>query len=435
MSGALNVQGWNLSRELWPQGEIYEEVLDSSPTLGTMAKDTSFGELARHIAVGTGMPQGVGTKFEIAKGNKSPATASQFRMLPKTLYVVISLDGLLLRQAKVKGHEGMIVEPYARESKLAIQQWKNEQSTYIFGNGGGVLGQIDATSTLTTNTFKLKDINNIRHFQQGMWLNFSATDGTEVPLLGPRSNRVYITNIFRHGPLKGTIVTNATTASGGLAAAIPGILNGDFIFRDGIYGDVIPGLNAWLPRADPGQNDPVTGIAIPGTFLGVDRTPDPSALAGIRFDATRMTILDGLIGSASAVVDSRGNPDLAVISTADWNLMRIQTSGAGVLTRTLMPAAAIDKYRPGLSYRAFEIEGPNGPIQVLADPWCPVGRGYMLMQETWTYLCVGELVQLTGDPLRTEDMADAGESRFVGDGTPYCEAPLFNSTIQFSPNA
>jgi hypothetical protein len=431
MAGTLNQNTWNLSKELWPQNKIVDEVLDASPAFGTITKDTSFGELARHIAVGNGLPQGVGTKFEIAKGNKSPSTAEAFRMVEKTLYVVISLDGVLLRKARVKGHEGMIVDPYARESKLAIQQYKNEQSTYFFGNGGGSLGKIDGLSTMTGNTIKLANPSDIRHFQKRMWINLAASDGTESPLQSARTGRVKILRIYQHGPLKGTIVTEEAN----IALAIGGATNADFIFRDGIYGDVIPGYNAWLPRADPGQADPVTGITVPSTFLGVDRSTDPSGLAGIRYDARRETIFDGIMGAASAIVDSRGNPDLCIISTLDWNKMRIETSGAGTLTRTLMPAAAIDKYRPGLSYQAFIIEGPGGPIKVLADPWCTTGRGLVLSQETWTYLCVDELVQLMGDPLRTEELADAAESRFVGDGTPYCDAPLYNATIQFADGA
>lgn len=430
MAAALT-QGWNLSKELWPQNSIYDEVLDSSPAFGTIQKDTSFGELARHIAVGTGMPQGVGTRFEIAKGNKSPSSAEQFRMVEKTLYVVISLDGLLLRKSRVKGHAGMIVEPYARESKLAIQQWKNENSTYFFGNGGGSLGKVDGASTMTGNTFKLANVNDIRHFQQRMYLNLATSDGSEVPLLAAKAGRVKVLKVYYHGPLKGTIVTEEAN----IAASIPGAANTDFIFRDGIYGDVIPGYNAWMPRVDPGQTDPVTGVVVPASFLGVDRSNNPSGLAGIRYDGTKETIFNAIYGAATAIVDSRGNPDKVIISTNDFNKLRIETSGAGTLTRTLAPAAAIGKYMPGLSYQAFTIQGPSGPIDVLPDPWCPTGRGYMVMSETWTYLCVGDLVTLTGDPLRTEDQADASESRFVGDGTPYCEAPLYNATIQFAAGA
>lgn len=428
MATPLNQGTWNLSRELWPQNDIYDEVLDSSPAFGTITKDPSFGELFRHIAVGTGMPQGVGTRFEIAKGNQSPSRAEQFKMAEKTLYVVISLDGITIRKSKVKGHEGMIVEPYTRESRLAIQQWKNEQSTYFFGNGGGSLGKGDGAWTITGNTVKLANINDIRHFQEKMYLNFASSDGTESPLGAARNGRVRIQKIYYHGPLKGTMVMDEAN----IQAVVSGVANTDFIFRDGIYGDVIPGYQAWLPRADPGQNDPVTGIAIPGTFLGVDRTNNPSALAGIRYDGTKETIFNAIYGAATAVVDSRGNPDKCVISTNDYNKMRIEMSGAGTLTRTIAPAASIGKYRPGLSYQAFTIDGPSGPIDILPDPWCPTGRGYMLQSETWTYLCVGELVQLTGDPLRTVEGADAGESRFVGDGTPYCEAPLYNATIQFA---
>src|SRR5574342_425035 len=103
--------GYNLGRELWPQKSIYDTILKEAPTLGKMPKDTGFYEDIRHIAVGTGSPQGVGPVFPTAKGNKSPSTAKQFAITAKTYYALFSISGRLMRQAK--GDQALIVKPYA----------------------------------------------------------------------------------------------------------------------------------------------------------------------------------------------------------------------------------------------------------------------------------------------------------------------------------
>ena len=105
--------GWNLGRELWPQTSIYDLILMQSPTLARLPKDTGFYEDIRHIAVGTGSPQGAGALFGTAKANKSASLAKQFALTAKTYYILFSITGRLMRQAK--GDKALIVKPYARE--------------------------------------------------------------------------------------------------------------------------------------------------------------------------------------------------------------------------------------------------------------------------------------------------------------------------------
>lgn len=432
MPSALQSVTWNLGRELWPQTDIYEELLKESPFLGMVKKDTSFGEDVRHIAVGTGMPQGAGPVFQTAKGNKTASLADVFQIRAKTYYSVFSILGRLLRQAKID--KAVIVKPYARESKNAILQWKRDISAYLFGNGGGSIGAFDPTylsgAFLSGQTFKLKDTSKIRFFQRNMKLN-TAT-GNDGTLAGTaNTGSMTIAKIVKSGPNKGVI----TIQESSIAAAISGATINDFLFRDGVFANVPNGLLSWLPRADPNTSDPVTGFTVPGTFLGVDRTVDTEAYAGIRVDGTHAGgVFQAGMLAASALVDSSATPDLWIMSTTEWNNMRIEQSVAGTLVYTTTPASGVGKYEPGMDYECFVIKGPRGDIRVLADPDCPVGRSFMLMQETWTLASTGELVSLIESPMMEENQ-DSWESRFVGDLELYTEAPGFNATIQHSATA
>lgn len=423
MTTALRSVVWNLGKELWPQTDIYEELLKESPFLGRLNKDTTFAEDVRHLAVGTGMPQGTGPVFQTAKGNKTASLADVFQIRAKTYYAIFSIEGRLMRQAKQK--KAVIVDPYVRESRNAILQWKRDISAFLFGNGGGSIGQMAAGTTLTGNSFFLRDTSKVRFFQRNMKLTFAtATDGSIAGSVN--SGSVTILAISKSGPNKGKI----TIAETSLVAAIPAITTNDYIFREGVYGNVVNGLQAWLPRGDPGTNDPVNGLAVPGTFLGVDRTTDTEAYAGIRVDGTKAGgILQAGKIAASALVDSSATPNLWIMSTTEWNQFSTEISGAGTLTYQTMPASGIGTYKPGMSYEAITFKGPRGDIKVLADPDCPTGRSYMLQEDTWKLASTGELVALQEGQMM-EEFADSWESRFVGDLELQCEAPGFNATIQ-----
>lgn len=425
---ALTSVTWNLGRELWPQNDIYEELLKESPFIGRVKKDTSFGEDVRHIVVGTGMPQGVGPVFELAKGDKSPSLADQFQIRAKTYYALFSIQGRLMRQAKID--KAVIVKPYARESRNAILQWKRDISAFMYGNGGGAIGQLAVATNLATNTFVLRDVSKIRFFQRGMRLSTAtANDGT----IAGNANTGFMTifSISKSGPNKGTIVIAETS----IAVAIPGATVNDFIFRHGVFGNVINGLSAWIPRGDPGTNDPVTGLAIPATFLGAPRTLDTEAYAGFRIDGRNAgSIKQAGMVAASALVDSGALPDLWLMSTTEWNKLVVELSAPGQLVYTTTPATGVGTYKPGMDYQAITVKGPRGDIKVLADPDCPTGRSYMLQEDTWTLGSTGELVSLIESPMM-EEFADSWESRFVGDLELWCEAPGYNATIQHATGA
>lgn len=400
--------GYNLGRELWPQKSIYDLVLKEAPTLGKIPKDTSFYEDIRHIAVGTGSPQGVGPVFTTAKQNKTASLAKQFALTAKTYYALFSISGRLMRQAK--GDQALIVKPYARESRNAINQWKRDMSAFLFGNGGGAMGQISSTSNVSTNVITLADTNNVRFFEDGMVLNTASTDGTSGSI---RSGRVTVTGVKRSGANKGQITVDQVWSAG-----IPTVATSDYIFREGVFGNVINGIPAWITDSDPSAT----------LFNGVDRSLSPEKLAGFRVDGTTYTVLNALLLGAGAVHDAGGSVDVAILSTTDWQNLRNELTSAGSLIMQASPAAGIGSYKPGLSYQAIKLQGPSGVIDVLAEPDQKTGRAHLLTTETWSLASTGEMVSLIEGPMM-EDAADAWESRFVGDLELYCEAPYYNAVV------
>lgn len=409
--GIAQSSTYNLARSLWPQNSIYDILLKESVTLGLIPKDTSFSEKKRFIDVGSGAPQGVGPVFSTAKANKSASVADEFGITPFSYYSVFSIEGRLMRQAKAAGNKALLVAPLARESKNAINQWKRDISAFLHGNGGGALSQMDGASDMTGAVITLKDITKIRFFDRNMSLTTASTDGTSGAV---NAGKVTVKAVNRR---LGTITINEASCVG----AMPAVVNTHYLLREGVFGNVLQGFDAWVPASDPTAT----------LFNGVDRSVDTERLGGIRVDATGKTPLVAAQMAAGAVYDSHGNPDLYILNTQDWQNLRNDLQSAGSLRYTQAPAAPIGKFKPGMKYDAIEIMGPGGSFKVVADADAPLGVGKMLQTDTWTLASTGELVSMIGDGQMQEEAADAFESRFVGDLNMYTEAPGYNARVIF----
>jgi len=164
--------------------------------------------------------------------------------------------------------------------------------------------------------------------------------------------------------------------------------------------------------------------------LGVDRSEDTDLLGGIRIDATKKTPRAAAKAAANAVYDLGGNPNLYLLSTADWAALEADLDSAGSLMRTQVAASPMGSMNFGMSYEALKLMGPAGPIAVVATPNCPVGVGRMLTKETWVLGCMGELLHPI-DQNEVEDAADAKEFRMIGDVDFYSECPGWNARVAF----
>jgi hypothetical protein len=421
--GALKSPDWGLGRELWPQNSIYEVVIQNGPTLGMLPKDGTFGETIRHIALGTDIPQGVGADFSDAKGNKTGSLASLFQFSAMSYYSIFSIQNKLIEQAKI--NEATIVKPYARESKNALLAWTRDMSAFIFGNGGGAFGKGDGhnggTFLATEKTIVLADPSRARFFHRGMKVQLSATDGTSGSV---KAGALTVAGVEDDLDSNAGIITFVEN----VLDVIPNALTSDYLFRRSNFGQVITGFDGWIPKSRPGTS------GVPATLFGLDRTLNSRQLSGFRLNAPNLTIYESGMKMATALVNAGAKPDTWIMNTSDWNVFRSQLEGAGNLVRTTAPSSGIGDWKPGLTYDAIKLFGPKGEVKTVADPDCPAGRSYMLQMDTWSLASIGPMVRLV-DGERTEEFADAKESRFAGWNQVQCEAPGYNGTIQHATGA
>jgi hypothetical protein len=421
---AATFTAYGLTRSLWPQKSIYEEILKNSPVLGLIRKDTNFSERVRYIDVGIGAPQGVGANFGDAKRFKTASRSVEFGVSTTTYYGNFSIDGKLYRVAKYTGNKALIVDPMTRDSKNLMTQIKNDLSTFIHGNGGGALGRMTAGSAPTSSaTITLASGADVRRIDVGMALQTSAADGTSGSI-----NNGYVTVASIGGTETApTITVDQSTWQAGIA----GVAASDYIFRAGAVGTgaggdgLLDGFESWCPSH--------TGS--PGTFKGVNRNTYANKLAGQCLVGTAMSPRQRIMRASRLQADVGGASGRLVyaMSTRQWENLYNELANANALRMTKAPAQAIGKISTGVEYDAIEIMGAGGKLDVVADPWMPDNVERLLNMDAWTLASTGELVHwddgANPDNPMLEDSADAREIRAVGDMVLYCEAPWYQVRV------
>ena len=366
MPAAL-VSTYKLIRNLWPREAIVEQIYKASPLVGTFKKDTNFGEKIRFVSVGVSPPQGLGGAFGVTKQYKTASTAEEFQVQLTSYFGNFSLGGDIYRRAKFTGNKGLLKDPMERESKGIMKQAKNDFSSFIHGNGGGVLGRIKSDSTLASQVINLDKGADMRRIVKGMTLWASTADGTSGSML---DGFVTVSKVGGTSSVP-TVTVSQSTWSG----AITGLTTTSYLFRAGTHGSgstsfagdagsgVIKGLDAWCPSHS----------GSPGSFLSADRDAAPYQLAGIPLSLTTKSPRQRIMLAAQAQADSGGSDGrlVYVLNTSNWVDLYHELSAANMLHLTKAPSAPMGGIKVGVEYDAIKMVGPNGPIDVVADPYAP----------------------------------------------------------------
>ena len=410
MPAPATFSGYKLIRDLWPQKSIYDEIVEGSPSVGLISKDTNFGERIRYIGVGTSGPQGIAGTFGPAKEFKNASTAEEFQVQKRSIYGNFSIEGLLWRTYEFTGNKAIIVDPMARESRLMFRNMRNDIAAALHGDGTGAIGRMTSGSTPAASaTITLDTGSDQRKFSRKMALHTSPNTSNTNP------NPGFVIINQKGGTLSApTIVVESAT----WAAGIPGVAASDYIFRAGTYNNVLfQGFDAWFPNH----------AGSPTAFLNVTRANDAFALAGWLVDGTRMTPRQRILRASVVMADGFGRMTHYMQSTRNWEMLANELEAAGRLKLSKVPAANVGTMKLGVTYEGIEMVGPQGPITIVADPFMPdtVERGFNL--ETLKIASLGDLIHwdkgATPEAPMLEDAADSREVRSVGDAAFYSEAP------------
>ncbi len=423
-------------KELYTDDKEYMKdlVYKENPFLALVPKNESpDGFAGKYIPVPLeyGTPQGRSHTFTNAQNQQTATQLASFFVYVIEDYQLVTITNLLMEQTKTNA--GAFVDAAKLQMDGGFRNITNNIAFELFGDGTATRGISAASSSQTGAspnivTIPLTNPQQIVAFEVGMLLVASATSGGAIGTTG-----INVTGVNRStGVITGqgiTLATGATVASLDSTWAI-----GSGLAYITVYGDLptagatstssylaLSGLAAWIPTSDPASND---------SFWGVNRSADPTRLAGCRFNAQSYTIEEGMTQALAFLNREGGKPDLAVMDFASYASL-VNALGAKV------QYVQVNHDEVEVAFEGITFQSAYGRVTVLADRSCPPQTCYLLTMNTFKLRSLGKVPHILTygmeglEGLRVGN-ADALEIRIGYYGNLICSAPGWNCVVSLS---
>ena len=297
----------------------------------------------------------------------------------------------------------------------------------LFGSGTATRGvstaaMVSPSTAVGATIIPISNANQIVAFEVGMTLVSSLTDGA-----APSADFVTITGVDRaNGIITGTSSVFPLSADWSVTSGAAGYLS--------VMGDIpatgalstgsflaLSGLAAWLPVTTPSNVD---------NFWGVNRSADPTRLAGLRYNAQAYTIEEGMTNALAFANREGAKPDMCIMDFASYAAL-VNALGAKV------QYVQVKHDEVEVAFDGITFQSAYGKITVLADRSCPPQTAYVLTINTWKLRSLGKVPHILTygmeglEGLRVGN-ADALEIRIGYYGNLICSAPGWNMVVQLS---
>lgn len=416
-------------KELYTDDKEYMKdlVYKENPFLALVPKNESpDGFAGKYIPVPLeyGTPQGRSHTFANAQNQQTATSLASFFVFVIEDYQLVTITNLLMEQTK--SNAGAFVDAAKLQMDGGFRNITNNIAFELFGSGTATRGIISSAGLTTSGSttavsFLLSNPQTVVSFEVGMLLVASATDGG-----APSTDTISITGVDRSsGLISGTSSTahssdlSANWAAGGFVT-VSGDLPSAGATSTGSF-LALSGLAAWIPTASPASND---------SFWGVNRSADPTRLAGCRFNAQSYTIEEGITNSLAFLNREGGKPDLCIMDFASYAAL-VNALGAKV------QYVQVKHDEVEVAFEGITFQSAYGRVTVLADRSCPPQTAYLLTMSTWKLRSLGKVPHILTygmeglEGLRVGN-ADALEIRIGYYGNLICSAPGFNCVVQLS---
>lgn len=416
-------------KELYTNDKEYMKdlVYKENPFLALVPKDESpDGFAGKYIPVPLeyGTPQGRSHSFSNAQNQQTATALVSFFVYVIEDYQLVTITNLLMEQTKTNA--GAFVDAAKLQMDGGFRNITNNIAFELFGDGTATRGSSSAESsqngTVAGGTIlPLTNANQIVQFEVGMLLVASSTPGG-----APSADTVVITSVDRaNGVIRGTASDASLASEWAIGTGIAYLSVAGDIPASGASSTssylALSGLAAWIPSEDPAQDD---------SFWGVNRSADPTRLAGCRYDASSMTIEEGMTNALAFLNREGGKPDLCVMDFASYAAL-VNALGAKV------QYVQVNHDEVEVAFEGITFQSAYGRVTVLADRSCPPQTAYLLTMNTFKLRSLGKVPHILTygmeglEGLRVGN-ADALEIRIGYYGNLICSAPGWNCVVQLS---
>ena len=384
-----------LLKEMYKGNRLEDAFMRKMPFLAVIPKDT--GMMGRKQMVPIVYSEGTGRSNTFAQAqayDASPSTdAWELNHINSYGYGTIAGDAMDFS----KSSAGAVIPKLKLLVDTRLHQMAKHLNITLFRDGNGAIGTDDGTWTSPGKSITLSDPYEISNFEVGMELKTGTAHGS------PDTGSTTIESINRS--------TGTLTSDTAIDSDISAFATGDYIYPigdayDGSSYKVVHGLSYWVPSSAPSDS----------TF-GIDRSLD-SRLGGLRLDASSYpTVEEAILTAASECEIQQGSPDLFVLHPKQFIRM-VKELGSRVRYER-MQAQGSKGASARVGFSSIVVDAPSGPINVLADPFCPSLYGWCLEKSKCRLYSNGKWpkwISEDGSKLLRLSADDGFEFRLVGRG-------------------
>lgn len=358
----------------------------------------------------SGNAPGVSGGFSAAQANAGVSSGDQFAAPEQKYYGVLQLERTVLMGTNV----GTMAWQQARQQEAAsvLRSVGQMLAIHLYGSGTGALGQRSG-ALINTNTVQLATIDDAKKFFRNMVVQANSAAS------GAGTVRAGTTTVVGRDLALGQVTLL-------LAASITSFTAGDYLANNGDWAAPGPmGLAGWIPPT----------AETSGTFFGVSRFNFPDLLQGQRLVGTSATSIprsEAVRRLSADIQFANGQADTAYVHTRQWEAMATEAG-----SRVYRESGGSAEF----GFKRIFVKGAGGDIEVLPDPYCPLGFGWVVDSSTWAYRHAGATEDAAPIQLVTEDLdggflrmasEDGFEFRWATYGNLICYAPAWNGVFQMS---
>lgn len=395
-----------ITKILYPGGKLPDANYKQNVLGAMMNKATDFKGESRVVALQTEWPQGISADFPTALASLAQSSFSKFTVTRVEYFGIARVTGQALRA--VEGDTGALVDLWKNEIDKVSKNVTRQLGIFGYKSGTGSLSAIDSASTVASATITVSPTSAIVFYAVGMRVQATSSDGGAL-----RGGGAAVT-ISAIDIDAGTL----TTAGGNWSTQIAGLTaSTDYLNRAG------DAQNAGTALVPVGAEGWVVGGSSPGTLFGLSRNSNPVKLSGQSYNATGTPYTDVVVEMAARVAAVGGEAgDKLFCHPRDLANWKKQLDGKVQYNRSEVASKVT-----GLSFKALQVEGANGTIDVLADINCPRNKAFLMNMDNWKLHSLGPAPHIldydSNEFLRVSN-ADAYEVRVGFYGNYWCDGPI-----------
>ncbi len=386
-----------------------ESLVLQSPLLAIMPKDTNGAGVSYVGAIRSAITSAVSFTDTTAFTSAGASVYKQWVCPWRSGYARALVSGEVLD--KTGNDRGAFVKAVVSETEGAYDAIGQQIGAALWHNGGGSIGKLDGSTTVTGLVQTLANPSDAINFRVGQVIRSSATDGTSGSI---KVGSVTLTAV--------DLFTGVLTASGNWDAGITSPVNTDYLFPDGDFGLAFQGIPAWIV---PGS---LRSATLGTAFNGVTRSSDPVRLAGVPYQGLGGPKKESMIQLGMMLHRLKSKPSHFFLNDLDFaDVAKDLTTNTRIVTETAYK-------NPQIGFSAIEYAAPFGTIKIMTDPFLSQGTAYMLDMSTWLMPSMGQIPKVDFldkmSWLRTAG-ADSYEFRTLYRCATYCSNPAKNGVLEF----